>query len=75
MSESVTVLVARLYAEAIEDVKSRAALWASIPELLSILGDINSEARLWNRSQNCEIYNRFWKIPNFDIIQYVEYYW
>jgi hypothetical protein len=45
MSESVTLLIASLYAEAIEAVKSRAALSASIPELISILGDINSEAR------------------------------
>jgi hypothetical protein len=46
MSESVTLLVARLYAEAAEAVKSLASLSASIPELISILGDINSEARL-----------------------------
>jgi hypothetical protein len=35
-----------LYAEAIEAVNSRAALSASTPEFISILGDINSEARL-----------------------------
>jgi hypothetical protein len=35
-----------LYAETIEAVKSRAALLASTPELISILGDTNSEARL-----------------------------
>jgi hypothetical protein len=46
MSESVTLLVDSLYAEAIETVKSRAALSASNPELISILGEINSEARL-----------------------------
>jgi hypothetical protein len=46
MSESVTLLVTSLYAEAIEAVKSRAALSASTPKLFSILGDINSEARL-----------------------------
>jgi hypothetical protein len=46
MSESVILLVASLYAEAREAVKSRAALLASTPELISILGDINSEARL-----------------------------
>jgi hypothetical protein len=51
MSESVTLLVASLYAEATEAVKSRATLSASTPELISILGYINSEARLWNRSQ------------------------
>jgi hypothetical protein len=44
MSESVTLLVASLYAKSIEAVKSRAALSASTPELISILGDINSEA-------------------------------
>jgi hypothetical protein len=36
----------------IEAVKSRAALSACTPELISILGDINSEASLWNRSQS-----------------------
>jgi hypothetical protein len=46
MSESVTLLVASLYAQAVEVVKLRAALSASAPELISILGDINSEARL-----------------------------
>jgi hypothetical protein len=46
MSESVTLLVASLYAEAIDAVKSRAALSASTPELISILGDINSKAKL-----------------------------
>jgi hypothetical protein len=46
MSEIVTLLVASLYAEAIEAVKLRAALSPSTPELISILGDINSEARL-----------------------------
>jgi hypothetical protein len=42
ISESVTLLVASLYAEAIEAIKSHAALSASTPELISILGDINS---------------------------------
>jgi hypothetical protein len=46
MSESVTLLVASLYAEAIEAVKLHAALSAPILELISILGVINSEARL-----------------------------
>jgi hypothetical protein len=50
MSESVTLLVVSLYAEGTESVKSRAALSASTPELISILGDINSEAGLWNWS-------------------------
>jgi hypothetical protein len=45
MSESVTVFVDRPYALAIEALKSRAALLASTPELISIWGDINSEAR------------------------------
>jgi hypothetical protein len=52
MFESVTLLVASLYAEATEEVKSRAALSASIPELILILGDINSKARFLNRSQS-----------------------
>jgi hypothetical protein len=46
MSESVTLLVASLYAEATEAVKLYAALSASIPELISILGDINSSYKL-----------------------------
>jgi hypothetical protein len=46
MSESVILLVASLYAEAIEVVRSRTALSASTPELISILGDINFEPRL-----------------------------
>jgi hypothetical protein len=47
ISESVTLLVDNiLYAEATEAVKSRAALLASTPVLISILGGINSEARL-----------------------------
>jgi hypothetical protein len=46
MSESVTLLVDSLYAEATEALKSRAALSASTHDLISIRGDINSEARL-----------------------------
>jgi hypothetical protein len=49
-SRSVILLVDSLYAEAIEAENSRAALSASTPDLISILGDINSEARFWNRS-------------------------
>jgi hypothetical protein len=45
-SESVTLLVESLHAEAIEAVKSRAALSASFSELICILGEINSEAKL-----------------------------
>jgi hypothetical protein len=45
-SKSVILLVDSLYAEAIEAEKSRAALSASTPDLCSILGDINSDARL-----------------------------
>jgi hypothetical protein len=46
MSESVTLLHASLYSEAIDAVKSRASLLVSTHELISILVDINSEARL-----------------------------
>jgi hypothetical protein len=46
MSRSVTLLVDSLYDEAVEAVKSRAALSASTPDLISLLGEINSEARL-----------------------------
>jgi hypothetical protein len=45
-SEDEIILVDSLYAEAIEAVKSRAAISASSPELIWILGEINSEARL-----------------------------
>jgi hypothetical protein len=75
MSESVTLLVASLYAEAIEAVKLHAALSASIPELISILVDIHSEPEALKPIPISEIFNMFRKIPNFDIIQYVEYYW
>jgi hypothetical protein len=46
MSESVTLLVDSLYAEEIEAVKSLVTLSASTPELISILGEIISKARL-----------------------------
>jgi hypothetical protein len=46
VSESEALLVDSLYAEAIDDVKLRTALSASSFELISILGDIKSEARL-----------------------------
>jgi hypothetical protein len=68
------LLVASLYAEAIKAVKSRAALSVSTSELISILRDINSEARFWNRFKSVD-FNRFRKIPNFDMIQLVQYYW
>jgi hypothetical protein len=44
--ESLILLVDSLYAEAIDAVMSRAPLSASSPELISILGDIKSDARL-----------------------------
>jgi hypothetical protein len=44
MSRSVTLLIDNQYAEATEALKSPAALSASIPELISIVGGINSEA-------------------------------
>jgi hypothetical protein len=50
MSESGTSLVDSLFTEATELVKSRAALPASTSVLISILFDINSEARLWTDS-------------------------
>jgi hypothetical protein len=50
-SERVILLVANLYAEAIEAVKSRAALSASSPELISVLAYTEAEASLWNFSQ------------------------
>jgi hypothetical protein len=45
-SESVILHVDSLYVEAIEAVKSWAALSDSSPKLIWILGEINSEARL-----------------------------
>jgi hypothetical protein len=61
MSESVTLIVDNLYAKAIEAVKSRIALSASTSKLIPI--------------PICEFLNRFRNIPNFYMIQYVEYYW
>jgi hypothetical protein len=55
MSESVILLVAILYVEAIEAVKSRTALSAPSSELFWILGKINSEAKRWNRSQSVNL--------------------
>jgi hypothetical protein len=45
ISESVILLVDSLYAEAIEAVKSRAALSASTPELISILASLPEQRR------------------------------
>jgi hypothetical protein len=45
MSEGVILLVASLYAEAIEAVMSRVALSVSSSELIWIMGEINSEAK------------------------------
>jgi hypothetical protein len=45
MSESVTLLVDSLYAEAIEAVKQRAALSAFTPEWISILGEVTTVPR------------------------------
>jgi hypothetical protein len=45
MSKSVILLVDILYADSIKAVKSHAALLASTPELISILGEIYSGAR------------------------------
>jgi hypothetical protein len=50
--KSVILFVDSLYAEAIEAAKSRAVLSASTAELILILGDMNSEVRLWNRYQS-----------------------
>jgi hypothetical protein len=49
-SDKVILLVDSLYAGAIQAVKARAALSASIPESISTLGDIKFEARLRNCS-------------------------
>jgi hypothetical protein len=45
ISGSVTLLVDSLYIETIEALKLCAALSASTPELISVLGDIKLEAR------------------------------
>jgi hypothetical protein len=67
--KSVILLVDNLYAEVMETVKSRVALSASTPKLISTLGDINSEARMWNRSQSV-----YFSIDS-ERFQYVEYCW
>jgi hypothetical protein len=45
MSESVTLLIAKLYAKATEPVRPHLFI-DFYPDLISILGDINSEVRL-----------------------------
>jgi hypothetical protein len=52
-------LVDSLYAEAIEAAKSRAALSASVHEIILILVDTKAEARLLNRSQSVNFSTRF----------------
>jgi hypothetical protein len=54
-SESVIFLVDSLYGEAIEAVKSRAALSASSFGLIWIPSKINSYSWLWNRSQSVNL--------------------
>jgi hypothetical protein len=66
-SEIVLILVDSLYAEAIETEKSRAALSASIHELISTLEHAKAEARLWNRSQS-ELFNRIRSLPGLNMI-------
>jgi hypothetical protein len=68
----VTLLVDSLYVEEIEAVSSPAASSASSPKLVWILGEIHSEARLWNLSQSVNIAARFEKIPSHKKIQDVE---
>jgi hypothetical protein len=46
MSKSVALLLASLYAVIIEAVSPNAALSASTPRIIWILGNFNSEARL-----------------------------
>jgi hypothetical protein len=57
MSESVSLLVSSLYVKATKAVKSLAGLSVSSPDLIWILGEINSEARLQNRSQSMNFVN------------------
>jgi hypothetical protein len=73
ISENVNLLVGNLHAEAIETVKSRAALSAST--------QFNFDFRwYWFRAEAskpipiCEFLNRFRKSRNFVMIQNVEYY-
>jgi hypothetical protein len=54
-SEGVILLDDSVYTEAIEEVNLLTALSATIPELVWILGEINSEARLRNRSQSVNL--------------------
>jgi hypothetical protein len=58
MSESVTLLVASLYAEVIEAVKLRAALSASTPELIKFWV-ILIQGEALKPIPICEIFNRF----------------
>jgi hypothetical protein len=54
-SDSVILLVDSLYAEAIEAVNSWATLSPPSPELISIVGAINPETRIWNSSQSVNL--------------------
>jgi hypothetical protein len=69
--ESVILLADSLYAEAIAAVESRASLSAFSSKLIWILGEINSEAWLWNRSQS-KFVNRVRKICSSDMIRQME---
>jgi hypothetical protein len=51
-SEILILLVDNLYADTVEAVNSCAALSVSTLVLISNLGEIKSEARLWNQSQS-----------------------
>jgi hypothetical protein len=74
MYESVTLLVASLYAEAIKAVKSLAALSASI-RLNFDYGWYSFRGEALKPMPISEFFSRFPAIRNFDMIQYVEYYW
>jgi hypothetical protein len=59
MLERLTFLVGSLYAEALEAVKSRAALSASSSQLISVIVHIISQVSLWNLSQSMNFVTAF----------------
>jgi hypothetical protein len=72
--ESVILLVYSLYAEAIEAIKSRVALWASSSELIWILSE-KFRGQALKPLPVCEFVNLVGKIPRPNMIQQMEHDW
>jgi hypothetical protein len=66
--ETAIWVVDSLYAKIIKVIMSRNHTSASSPKLIWILGEINLETRLWNRS-NLWFFNQVWKVSISKAIQ------